>query len=162
MITDEIPPLRERPEDIHSLVRHFVRKYARYYRRPIVGVDKRVYEFLSACDFGGNVRELENTIRQILAFKSTGDEIVLSDIPESLWKETKATGRRKAVPRVLVESACAMIEHGQLTLSEFVAECERQVLAGAIERSGGSNVGLADRLGLSRRTLYNKRRKYRL
>ncbi|MFQ5492013.1 MAG: sigma 54-interacting transcriptional regulator, partial [Phycisphaerae bacterium] len=66
----DIPPLRERPEDIRALVPHFVRKYVRYYGREIRRIDDRVYEFLAGCGLEGNVRELENTVRRILALKT--------------------------------------------------------------------------------------------
>ena len=157
----EIPPLRERPEDIETLVPFFVRKYARYYGRQIKHIDHRVYEFLQGCALDGNVRELENTVRRILALKTSGDEILLTDIPESLRRKRHTTPS-ETVTREMVESACQMIERGQVTLPEFVAECERQVLATAIRRSTGPATDLAGRLGLSRRTFYNKRRKYSL
>jgi transcriptional regulator with PAS, ATPase and Fis domain len=155
--------LRERPEDIHSLVPFFVEKYARYYKHKIVAIDRRVMEFLSRCDFGGNVRELENTVRRILAYKTSGNEIVLSDIPESLWHERSFRhAEDTTIPRELVDLACRAIESGRITLPDFIAECERHVLADAIQRSNSPGEDLARRLGLSRRTLYNKRRKYHL
>ena len=161
VITIEIPPLRERPEDIEALLPFFVRKYARYYDRRIVGIDHRVYEFLSTCALEGNVRELENAVRRILALKTGGDEIVLTDIPESLRRRRQANGSQM-VPVEVVENVSRLIEQSVLTLSDFVAECERQVLANVIDRSQGPKADLARRLGLSRRTFYNKRRKYGL
>jgi DNA-binding NtrC family response regulator len=155
----EIPPLRERPEDIEALVPYFVRKYERYYGREINHVDRRVYEFLHGCALDGNVRELENTVRRILALKTSGNEILLTDIPENLRREHRVEPSQ-TVTREIVESACRMIEQGQVTLPDFIAECERQVLATAISRSKGPATDLAERLGLSRRTFYNKRRKY--
>jgi len=161
VISIEIPPLRERPEDIEELVPYFVRKYARQYGRDIAHVDRRVYQFLSTCALEGNVRELENAVRQIVAFKTSGDEILLADIPASLRRQcVKPT--RPVVPRELVENACDLIDRGVITLPEFVAECERQVLANAIHRSTRPSADLAEKLGLSRRTLYNKRRRYDL
>ena len=161
VITIEIPPLRERPEDIEALLPFFVRKYARYYDRRIVGIDRRVYEFLSTCGLEGNVRELENAIRRILALKTSGDEIVLTDIPESLRRK-RWVDERQMVPAEVVENASRLIEQNVVTLSDFVAECERHVLANVIDRSQGPKADLARKLGLSRRTFYNKRRKYGL
>jgi transcriptional regulator with PAS, ATPase and Fis domain len=161
VISIDIPPLRERPEDIEALVPFFVRKYARQYGRDIVNVDRRVYEFLSTCALQGNVRELENAVRQILAFKTSGDEILLSDIPASLRRQRVKPGH-PVVPYDLVENACDLIDQGAITLPEFVAECERQVLASAIQRSSSPTTELAQKLGLSRRTFYNKRRRYNL
>ncbi len=157
----EIPPLRERPEDIDVLVPFFVNKYGRYYGRRINRIDHRVFEFLRGCALDGNVRELENTVRRILALKTVGDEVLLTDIPESLRRRRRPQPR-ELVTREMVETACRMIERGEITLPEFIAQCERQVLAAAIEQSNAPATTLAERLGLSRRTFYNKRRKYGL
>jgi DNA-binding NtrC family response regulator len=161
VISIRVPPLRERPEDIAVLLPFFVRKYAGYYGREITSIDPRVYEFLSSCALDGNVRELENAVRRILALKTGGDEIRLADIPESLRRRRRGNGGHR-VPRELFEHACHLIEQGMLTLPDFLAECERQVLAGAIESSTANSTDLAQKLGLSRRTFYNKRRKYGL
>ena len=157
----EIPPLRQRPEDIEALVPFFVRKYERYYGRRINRIDRRVYEFLHGCALDGNVRELENTVRRILALKTGGDEILLTDIPETL-RHKRCRPRSETVTREMIESACRMIERGEVTLPEFIAQCERQVLAATISQSAGPASRLAASLGLSRRTFYNKRRKYGL
>ena len=159
VINIEIPPLRERVEDIEALVPFFVEKYARYYDGRIVGVDHRVYEFLSSCALEGNVRELENTVRRILALKTGGDEIVLTDIPEAIRRQ-RQPGGSECVPAELVSQVSRMIDQGRITLPEFIAECERQILSHVVKGAKGPKTDLAQRLGLSRRTLYNKRRKY--
>ena len=161
VIPIQIPPLRERPEDIAALVPYFIHKYGSDYGRQITGIDQRVYDFLSTCPLEGNVRELENAVRRMLALKTSGDEIRLADIPESLRRQRKCSAQ-SLVPRELLENACHLIEQGVVTLPDFVAECERQVLAGALERSDNTSTDLAQKLGLSRRTFYNKRRKYGL
>ncbi|MHC4610241.1 MAG: sigma 54-interacting transcriptional regulator [Planctomycetota bacterium] len=161
VISIEIPPLRERPEDIEALLPFFVRKYARYYDRQIVGVDRRVYEFLSTCSLEGNVRELENAVRRILALKTSGDEIVLTDIPDSLRRDRRPNGNQ-VVPREVIDNVSRLIEQGALNLPDFVAECERGVLANVLSNSKAPKSDLARKLGLSRRTFYNKRRRHGL
>jgi len=161
VITLEIPPLRQRPEDIEALLSYFVRKYADYYGLPILGIDRRVCELLSTCPLDGNVRELENAVRRILATKTSGDEIVLADIPESLRRQRLAPPRH-LVPRDIVTHAAHLIEQGVLTLPDFLAECERQVLGDLLGRSQTPKTDLARKMGLSRRTLYNKRRRHGL
>ncbi len=164
VITLEIPPLRERPEDIPALVRFFLRKYASYYERPITDVDSRVYEFLTRCSLEGNVRELENTIRQMLAFKTAGDELTLSDIPPAIMSESRpaAEDRGQAVLTELAAAACRLVDRGEMTLPEIVSTCEKLVLQDTLKHSNATSADLARRLGLSRRTLYNKIRKYDL
>jgi DNA-binding NtrC family response regulator len=164
VITLEIPPLRERPEDIPALVQFFLKKYGSYYERPITSVDPRVYEFLASCTLQGNVRELENTVRQILAFKSSGTELVLGDIPPSILARTRknrAPDRHYAISE-FVEAACRLVDCGKMTLPQLVSTCERLVLRNSLEKSTSTSADLAKQLGMSRRTLYNKIQKYRL
>lgn len=164
VITLDIPPLRERSEDIPLLIDFFVKKYASYYGRPISRVDKRVYELLTRCTLNGNVRELENTIRRALAIKVSGDELVLGDLPNALieqhTKPARVTGPLLSMEAV--ETACNMIASGAMTLPDFIDECEKLVLAHAIVESADSHADLSKRLGLSTRTLYNKRKRYRI
>ncbi|MFQ5491094.1 MAG: helix-turn-helix domain-containing protein, partial [Phycisphaerae bacterium] len=115
----------------------------------------------AGCGLEGNVRELENTVRRILALKTNGDELLLTDIPDSLRRSRKSD-RPELVTREVIDNACRLIETGQVTLPQFVTECERQILATAIGRSQTPTTELASRLGLSRRTFYNKRQKYGL
>lgn len=164
VITLDIPPLRERREDIPLLVDFFVKKYAAQYNKPISRVDDRVFEFLSRCALEGNVRELENVIRRALALKTGGDEMHLTDLPRSLIAHyaKPSNPKRITLSDEVVSSACRMILDGVMTLPEFINECERMVLSHVIDESGQNHGDLSKRLGLSSRTLYNKRRKHRL
>lgn len=160
----DIPPLRERVEDIPLLVDFFLKKYAHYYANPVKHVDPRVCAVLAQSPLEGNVREIENTIRRALAMKTEGNDLELSDLPASLLERHAAPVKTDApvFATEMVESACALISSGTMTLPDFIDECERLVLARAIADSKDSHTDLSRRLGLSTRTLYNKRRKYRL
>ena len=163
VVTLEIPPLRERPEDIPALLQFFLKKYASYYERPIESVDPRVYEFLASCTLLGNVRELENAVRQTLAFKSSGTSLVLEDIPPSiLAREGRDDNAQQVVLTELVDAACQLVDTGAMTLPQLVTVCEKMVLSNSLKKSKVTSSDLAKRLGLSRRTLYNKIRKYQL
>ncbi|HRX84036.1 MAG TPA: sigma-54 dependent transcriptional regulator [Phycisphaerae bacterium] len=163
VITLEIPPLRERREDIPELVGFFTKKYAGYYERPIESVDPRVIDYFTQARLDGNVRELENTIRQMLAFKAAGTRLELSDIPTSLLNRERRSNRDGAAALAdLVDAASQLLDEGTMTLPELVSEYERLVLHCTLQRSNATSTDLAKRLGLSRRTLYNKIRKYQL
>jgi DNA-binding NtrC family response regulator len=171
VITLDIPPLRERREDIPSLVRFFARKYAGYYDRPIESIDPRVIEFFQQAPLKGNVRELENNVRRMLAFKQAGDRLDLNDLPAAQLSRVGAhtsarPPRRHPVGRNALEdfagAAAALVDNGAMTLPELVDACERLVLRHSLEHSSATTTDLAKRLGLSRRTLYNKIRKHRL
>lgn len=164
VITLEIPPLRERRDDIPLLVDFFVKKYSKYYGKKVASIDKRVMEVLSRSALEGNVRELENTIRRALAMSTDGEELALADLPESILQRLvqPATPKTAVLTKEMVESACSLIATGAMTLPEFIDECERLVLTHAIAETDESHSDLSAQLGLSTRTLYNKRRKYRL
>jgi transcriptional regulator with PAS, ATPase and Fis domain len=159
----EIPPLRERPEDIPVLVRFFLKKYAQYYERPIESVDDQVYEFLANCTMRGNVRELENAVRRMLAFKRSGSVLSLADVPPSLLARSGRTAHDEARDLTeLADVACRLIDKQVMTLPQLVRTCEMTVLRNSLENLNTTSTDLAKRLGLSRRTLYNKLHKYEL
>lgn len=166
VITLEIPPLRERPEDIPGLVRFFVKKYADYCRQPIESIDPKLFDRLSACSLSGNVRELENVVRQMLAFKSGGSTLTLDDLAATHLKldenQPDAPRDNAAVLGEMIDAACRLIESSAMTLPQLISVCEELVLRNTLERRDVTSAELARRLGLSRRTLYNKITKYSL
>lgn len=164
VITLEIPPLRERPEDIPALVRFFLKKYARYCDTPVESADPDVFDFLSRCTLAGNVRELENAIRQTLAFKTSGNVLTLADIPPAILADAdlNAPGPQPVILRDLADAAFRLVDSGNMTLPELVDACEKLVLKSSLAKSSATSAELARQLGLSRRTLYNKIQKYRL
>jgi transcriptional regulator with PAS, ATPase and Fis domain len=170
VIALEIPPLRQRREDIPLLVDFFLKKYADYYQHPIEGVEPAVYTYFENCTLEGNIRQLENAIRQTLALKGRGRVLSMDDIPPRLRAGlgSDATVQPGDCPNdipvltELVDAACRMVDAGSLTLPEFISACEETALRKSLANATQSSGELADKLGVSRRTLYNKIRKYGL
>ena len=134
----EIPPLRERREDIPLLVHYFVLRFSRQMQRRIKSVPKQAMEALVNHDWPGNIRELENFIERCVIF-TQGDEL---NVPGTELK------------KVPVRSAT-------LAASSF-EQAERQVIIEALRAASGrvsGQSGAAERLGLKRTTLQNKMRK---
>lgn len=156
VINLNVPPLRERPEDIPVLMQFFLRRYASDYKHPIEGVDERVYDVLTHSLGCGNVRELENAVRQILVFKRAGNRIELSDIPPGLLQRLSNNRAEDEAAASLASAVEALLATGGRTLPDMVDEFEKMVLREALSRSSSTHTDLATRLGLSRRTLYNK------
>ena len=105
VIRIEMPPLRERVEDIPDLFAAFLRKYAHYSRCRIETVDPEVFEILARRVGSGNIRELENMVRQILVFKQSGSRIELTDLPLEMLEipSTSAAQVRLNVPDDMIE-----------------------------------------------------------
>jgi transcriptional regulator with PAS, ATPase and Fis domain len=80
VVNIHIPPLRERPEDISSLVDYFVKKYCTSMNKPLAQVDSSVIKRLTEYMFPGNIRELENMIERALVVGS-GKKIMVRDLP---------------------------------------------------------------------------------
>jgi formate hydrogenlyase transcriptional activator len=134
----EIPPLRERREDIPLLVHYFVLRHSRQMQKRVKSVPKQAMEALVTADWPGNIRELENFIERCVIF-TQGDEL---NVPRSELK--------RAVSRTVISGA-----------STF-EQAERQVIIDSLRAASGRVSGIggaAQRLGLKRTTLQNKMRK---
>jgi len=133
----EIPPLRERREDIPLLVHYFVLRLSRQMQRHIKSVPKQAMEALVNHDWPGNIRELENFIERCVIF-TQGEEL--------------------NVPRAELKKASVHPASG----SPSFEQAERQVIIDALRAASGrlsGQGGAAERLGLKRTTLQNKMRK---
>jgi transcriptional regulator with PAS, ATPase and Fis domain len=153
-----LPPLRNRTEDIPVLVQHFVRKYQSYCTQEIRSVDERVWEFLKRKAGAGNVRELENTIRQALVFKTHGDRLELQDLPRALLEspEERPQGT-EVIPTEVANNLVALMKSRRLTLKQVVEAFETTMIQQTAKcHPTMSRVDLAKTLGVARRTLYHK------
>ena len=125
----EMPPLRERPEDIPLLANYFAAKYAERCNRRIIGIAAEAQARLASYYWPGNVRELENAIERAVVLGAT-DRILLEDLPESILEsEPPAT-------------APGTKYH------EAVAETKRQIIRSAMQQAKGSYTEAAKLLGV--------------
>ena len=155
-----VPSLRQRREDIPALFAAFLRKYAHYYPDKIQTVDPQVYDILAMNIGPGNIRELENMVRRILVFKERGGRIEVTDLPPGL---IKAAPQQPNLPRpleVTTETIDGLV-CGEKRLGEVLDEYEKFLFTRLLSR-GVSRSVLAERLGITRRTLYNKLQKHHL
>lgn len=129
-----LPPLRQRPEDIPTLVQFFLEKFNKKMNAK-ARVAEGVMEQLMAYEFPGNVRELENMVEQAVALCS-GGIITLDDIlPEAPAKQWRARGR---------------------TLADIVDQAEREAVEAALREHDGSRERAAEALDISPTTLWRK------
>ncbi len=162
----DLPPLRERPEDIPLLARHFVHVFCTEYERPLLNISRRAMEQLVSYSWPGNVRELQNAIARAVVL-CEGREITPEHLPARVRGEEPArTGqpvpaeeRLQRLARELVESfveeAGPLATDLQGRLLELV---ERELLRFAMREAQGVQLRAAERLGISRNTLHRKLR----
>lgn len=130
-----VPPLRERRGDIRALVEHFLPQLGELHRRPHRHVSAAALALLEAYDYPGNVRELRNLLERALV-QGQGPEITPADLPHRV---------RESTPR-------------KMTLEEL----ERSYIAEVLDATRGKKGRAAEILGISRKTLLEKRKRYGL
>jgi DNA-binding NtrC family response regulator len=144
VVSIEIPPLRERREDIPVLVDHFLRRFAADGQVPMKEVSREAMDVLLKHHYPGNVRELENIVHRAVVL-ARGVVITTADLPI----------------RVTQPKAGSEVS-GAATFTERVAEFERALIVEAIERADGVQTRAARALGMSERHLRYKLTKYQL
>jgi len=140
VVAIELPPLRQRREDIAPLARHFVARLAQRFGRPLTLSDATV-TWLEQQEWRGNVRELENAIERA---------VVLTD------RNELEPGDFRAVPRSTHHAPPTG------TLSDVVEAAETQAISDALKAVDGNRREAAKRLGVSLRTLFYKMSRYGL
>ncbi|HDP34714.1 MAG TPA: PAS domain-containing protein [Candidatus Hydrogenedentes bacterium] len=134
----ELPPLRERKEDIPLLVDRFINRLNCIQDRAIEDVTPETMAVLMAHDYPGNVRELENIIEHAFVLSSSQGTIDIASLPEHLGART-ANGAPHAAP-----------------LNAVVHNTEKQVILDALRRNNGNRLAAARELGIHKSTLFRK------
>ena len=144
VVNINIPPLRERMEDVMVLAKHFAKKYSELNDIPLKPISKQAEEKLLNYRWPGNVRELENTIHRAVLL-STGEEIdenaIILDDVSAIIEPQESTGN---------------VEFAGNTL----ANMERTLIIDTLKHTMGNRTVAANILGISIRTLRNKLKQY--
>jgi DNA-binding NtrC family response regulator len=154
----ELPPLRERPGDIHTLVIHFLEHYKQKTGRFTSGISREALRALTSYEWPGNVRELENAVERAVIIAS-GRQIEIEDLPEVI---SRAAHEERSRTRGERERAAA--EGRPVTLDvripATVDEIERRAIEATLDYTGGDKTRAARALGIGRKTLYRKLQQY--
>ena len=153
-----LPPLRERPEDIHPLVIHFLEHYKQKTGRFISGISKDALQALITHEWPGNVRELENAIERAVIIAS-GRQIELEDLPEVITKIALESRDRIKVERAHAASE-GRTSTFEVTVPSSMEEIERQAIEATLDYTAGDKSHAARALGIGRKTLYRKLEQY--
>src|SRR5271170_2904683 len=152
VIPIQLPPLRERREDIPLLARHFLETFRRTMEKQIEGIAPEALRRLESYDWPGNVRELENTLERAVALE-TGKLISMDVLPEKVKnfsQEQLAAGGQGG----------ASIPPEGVNLEELMAQEERAYLLAALEKAGGVRTRAAELLKMSYRSFRHSAKKH--
>jgi two-component system response regulator HydG len=138
VMTLQLPPLRERLEDVPALANHFITKYSEKSRKPIRGIAREAVDALKRYDWPGNVRELENVIERAVVLTETG-VIELGNLPESVCPGEIADGDSIVIP-----------------VGTPMNEIQRIAIEATLERTNGDKKLAASLLGITVQTIYRK------
>ena len=150
----ELPPLRERSEDIPILVNHFVEKFAAELGSGVTGIQGEAIRALMAHDWPGNIRELENVVIRALA-GARGEILGPEDLPEGFAAgrgESRAPMRRSAARSA--RGARSGLTGGNF--KDLVNDYRKALIQEALGKFGGNKTKTAEYLGLKRTTLYSQ------
>ncbi len=151
VVAVEVPPLRQRKEDIPLLVDHFLRTFAQKNKRTVRGITPRAMDLLLKYDWPGNVRELENVMERAVILLR-GEYLTEAELPLHL--------QRPETPGPSGPANDAPQEDAVSLPSVTLAEMERRLIERVLEETGGNKSEAARRLGITRRTLKLKLKKY--
>src|SRR5262249_25268579 len=158
VIPVQLPPLRQRKEDIPLLVQHFLKRFhgassdpaqdAGQARQPLT-VSQQAMRRLMAYSWPGNIRQLENAIERAVAFNLGGSQIDVQDLPVEIQQAEEPA----------ISSTISLPEEG-FDLDAYVAAIERHFIEQSLERTGGNKGQAARLLNLKRTTLVEKLKRF--
>ena len=131
----EMPPLRERENDIITLAEFFLVKFSKKYNKPVIKINRQALDKLMSYSWPGNIRELQNTIEKAVILCETA---VIK--PEDLYLQP--------VKEIKSPDSITTLE-----------EMEERMMQLAVDRNNGNFTAAAEQLGITRQTLYNRLKK---
>jgi two-component system response regulator HydG len=152
VVTVEVPPLRARCEDIPLLAQHFLARFAARNRKTVKGFTPQAMDMLLKHEWPGNVRELENTVERAVILL-LGDYISERELPVTVSQTSSREGAATEARKQLFDAG----EEAQP-----LEEVEKAAILAALEQVAGNKSEAARRLGINRKTLHTKLKRYGL
>jgi nitrogen regulation protein NR(I) len=174
----QIPPLRDRPEDIPLLVHYFLKKFAQHQGQPAKSISEKVIAALKAYHWPGNVRELENIIQRATVV-AKGEAILLNDLPPEVgipgasFRNQAGPGLAARAPAAGASASTAQPDLPALAQTLFqwarlqndlkiMPAVERELIIQALIETHGNQVQAAKLLGITRATLRKRIEKFNI
>jgi two-component system response regulator PilR (NtrC family) len=153
VIPVQVPPLRERRDDIPLLANHFLKKYAPAAGKTIVRINEDSLRLLCGYEWPGNVRQLENTIERAVALESAEELHV--DLPSERPKAKAAAAANGG-------SVVPAIPNDGLDMERYIADLEKNMILNALKQANGVQTRAAEMLKLSYRSFRHLLKKYEI
>ncbi len=164
----DIPPLRDRREDVAELVAHFLNYYSELNERFVVHIQREAMEALQDHHWPGNVRELQNYVERAVVMAET-DELTLDLLPPSVTGSEKPKGSRlrgadvETLTYEVVQQGLATAGPEEDSLhTKIVSRVERELIAQVMLACSNVQTKAAAKLGINRNTLHKKLKEYDL
>ncbi len=153
VVTINVPPLRDRKEDIKELVHYFIQKYNKKLGKTIKGITAESMKKLTEYSWPGNVRELENIIQKAIVF-CNNDYISIDSLS---YPDLKKTGNYKSLDDAIENLVNLAFRDGcHDKFQDILSLIEKRMVKRALELTKGNQVQAAKLLGISRNTLRKK------
>lgn len=156
VVSINLPPLRQRKEDIPLLVKHFIDKYNTAFNKNIKGLSEKAMEIFMDYNWPGNIRELENAIQRCIVL--TEGETIDKNIAASLI----AVGAPPPAPLVEGDKGGGAPATLRSKMGQVTEEAEKQMIKDTLIKTRWKKGEAAKILNISRKSLYNKMKKYNL
>ncbi len=144
VIPIEVPPLRERRDDIPLLITHFLTKFTKQFNKTIDVIEDEAMQYLQSYSWPGNIRELENLLERAVVLNKTG-RLTLKDFPHYIVQQ-------EIPPEIEIDNGHS--------LTDIVDGFERQIILKALRENNFNKLRTAEKLGIHRSTFMSKLKKY--
>jgi len=159
VIDIHMPALKDRPGDVALLASKFLREFSRENGGAVTGMDARAAKALEDYDWPGNVRQLRNVVEKMVVL-SAGGKLTIDDVPVEIRSKTEFPKAGDTAQRAVAgPGGTPPPIHGPAAAASL-ADTEKSAILEAIASCGGNKTEAAARLGVSRRTLHRKLKKW--